>query len=202
MSASIIKQQLHAAILSVQTRIRLASDESQFPLMSAKVALEKVNELNGVVVEMGNLLSPQLARSLDFNEILEELSRVAQTCGSQLPSLPLLTTAQRAKASQTVTSIRQRCVQMASEASRLCELWLADLVEPVHHALKLHQALLLKRTDTLERMQHAQQALVQYAETLDSQLTVREQQLLRLNERYEMAMRAITDDLASKTLMT
>jgi hypothetical protein len=193
-SVSAVKQQLQASILAVHARIKLASEESQYPLMSAKSALEKVNKLNGIVVEMGDSLSPQLSQTLDFSAMLNELSRMAKTCGAQLPSLPLLSSAQRAKAAQVVSAMCLRCVQMAAESSRLCEQWLAGLTEPIHHALKLHQALLLKRTDTLERMKQAQQALVEHVGTLNAQLAVCEQQLRRLNERCEAAAIVVTED--------
>jgi hypothetical protein len=201
-SVSTIKQQLKKSIVAAQSRIRLASEELQHPLQTANSALEKVNKLNGVVVGMGHFSSPQLSRHLDFNESLNELSRMEKTCGAQFPSLLLLSVAQRAKAAQVVSSMSLRCVQIAAESNRLCEQWLASLIEPVHHAIKLHQALLLKRTDTLERMQQAQQALMQHVEHLKGQLNVCEQQMLRLNERCESAAAAISSHQPDRLSIT
>ncbi len=197
-SSSVIKQQLQAAVLQVHARVAQAAQESEQPRLSAQHAMSKVNKLNGIVDEMSGTQSSNALHALSFESSLDELNRLAQTCGAQLSGLPLLTSSQRSKAAQTVMAIRLRCVQLGVDASTQCQQWLDTLTEPIHHALRLHQTLLVKRTDTLERMHQAQHALVQHLASLRETLQSREQQLTRMKQRCEQASWAIMGDADGK----
>jgi hypothetical protein len=196
-SASVIKQLLQAAVMQVHARVEHAAQESEQPLLSAQHAMTKVNKLNGIVDEMSGAALSQTLGTLSLESTLAELNRIAQTCGAQLSSLPLLSSSQRSKAAQTVMAVRLRCVQLGVEASTQCEQWLDGLTEPIHHALKLHQTLLHKRTDTLERMQQAQQALIHNLTSLRETLISLEQQLARMKQRCEQASWAIAGNADS-----
>jgi hypothetical protein len=190
-----IKLELQTALLAVQNRIEQAQNEAQNPLTSAKNALKKVHRLNGSELAISNV---DVMEPLSFTLILEELTRIIQTSAAQLPSLPIMTASQRSKASHTMMAIRLRCVQLGVDASSLCGQWLSTLSEPINHALVLHQALLLKRTDTLSRMQQAQQALTQNLDDLREAQAVRQQQLARLKHRCEQASWAIAGNADSQ----
>ena len=193
-NASSIKQQLQAAIMRVHEYLARVLAESAKPMSSATHALAKVNKLNGIVDGMGSMLAPQLAEPLNFSVELDELTRLAAACGAQLPGSPLLTAAARSKAEQVVMAIRLRCMQLGSQASSATEQWLARINEPITHAFNLHQKILIKRTDTLERMQQAQQALLSNLSNLNEECAAREQQLVRMKQRCEQANWAIAGD--------
>jgi Dynamin family len=190
-SATVIKQQLQIAIVAVRTRVEEVAKESQKTLLTARHALIKVNRLNDTVDAVGSKLAPELKQALLFTEALDELGRLANTCSAQLSSLPLFSSAQRQKAAQTVGAMRDRCLKLAADVSIQCELWVKQASQPIRQGLSLHQALLHRRADTLERMSHANQALNHHLQGLMNEISAREEQMMRMKHRWDQATWAI-----------
>lgn len=199
-SANVIKQKLLAAIVALANRIELVVNESPKPIASATRALAKINKLNGIV-DSAAAQGVYPVQALSYQDVLDELGRLAQTCGTQLPVMLLLSNAQRSKAAQTVMAMQARCEQLLAEANQRCEQWLLHLNEPIQHALSLHQALLVKRTDTLGRMQQAQQALNKNLTTLNDDIRAIDQRLRRMKVRCEQTALAIVGDMSSEQLV-
>lgn len=199
-SANVIKQKLLAAIVALTNRIDLVVKESPKPIASATRALAKINKLNGIV-DSAAAQGVYPVQALSYQDVLDELGRLAQTCGTQLPVMLLLSNAQRSKAAQTVMAMHARCEQLLVESNQRCEQWLLHLNEPIQHALSLHQALLVKRTDTLGRMQQAQQALNKNLTTLSDDIRAIDQRLRRMKVRCEQTALAIVGDMSSEQLV-
>lgn len=199
-SANVIKQKLLAAIVALANRIELVVNESPKPIASATRALAKINKLNGIV-DSAAAQGVYPVQALSYQDVLDELGRLAQTCGTQLPVMLLLSNAQRSKAAQTVMAMQASCEQLLAEANQRCEQWLLHLNEPIQHALSLHQALLVKRTDTLGRMQQAQQALNKNLTTLNDDIRAIDQRLRRMKVRCEQTALAIVGDMSSEQLV-
>jgi hypothetical protein len=199
-SANVIKQQLLAVMMALIKRIEAAVSEASKPMATAARALGKVDKLNGISPLPEGAQEVRDVKPLAFDEMLIELGQLAQTSAAQLPAMLLQSSAQRSKAAKTVMALDARCTQLLLEANRSCEQWLLQLNEPIHHALALHKALLAKRSDTLSRMQQAQQALSKNLSHLSEEIRSIDQRLRRLKVRCEQAALDITGDLASDQL--
>jgi Dynamin family len=185
---SVVKQQLQAAIMQVHSRLSQVRIEASQPLASARSALNRINPLNGIASEVGLSQAPQLHEMLSFESALLELERLSASCGEQLPSLPLLSNAQRKRMAQTVLALQLRCEQLGETAKAQSEAWLAGLNEPITQGLELQYQLLAKRSDTQARMQQAQQALALNLTALSQGLEAKNEQLRRLKDRYKQAI--------------
>ncbi len=200
-SANAIKQHLITAINAVMQRLETVASDSSKPIASAARALVKVNKLNGIVDPTTPAEDASAEMVLTFTVAIEEMNRLMQTCGAQLPVMLLLSSAHRIKAAQAVMAIEARCLQLISEANTHCVQWMTHLNEPIRHAMALHQALLTKRSDTFARMQQAQQALTKNLSTLSDDIRAIDQQLRRLKLRCEQTAVSIVGDMNNEPLM-
>ncbi len=193
-SVTAIKQHLHSAIVSVHARLMRVIEDAQLPLSASRKALARINKLNGIVVSSGLSQAPQFFEPLAFDSELAELKQLSQSCGNQLPILPMLSSGQRKKATETVLAIRQRCTRIGIQAKQQCELWLATLNQPIFQGLAMHQRMLDKRNDNLNRMAHAQESLSLNLSVLNQNLAADQACALRLKERYTRAIVALATD--------
>ena len=194
-SVKVIRNQLQVSISMLHSSVNLAVQESNKTIATSMRALIKVNKLNGVV-EVPNvpLLDP-MPQAVDLTAVLEDLDRLAQSSSTFLPSMLLIGNAPRAKAAQSILSLQIRCGQIMADASAHCEAWMTRLLEPISHAQNLTQTLLLKRDDTLVRMQQAQQALSKNLDALRKEINLFDSRLKLMKQRCEQTAYAIVSDI-------
>ncbi len=203
-STSALKQQLNAAILFVLQHLDAAVAESQKAKFEGQKTLAKIKQLSLLNMTQaakasGNNLDFPLAfdnASIEASMLTlqQELSRMAQTSSTYLPAIAFLTATHRVKAAQTFLALQQRCEQLIVQARTELTQWFEGMNQTMQTALSLHRSLLNKRTDTLARMQQAQQALSQNLSSQTAALEIFSAQMTNLTSRFELTVASIHAD--------
>ncbi len=197
-STSALKQQLNTTLVTIHARLSDALLESQKAMAFADKTLSKVHQLthapmNSVVKENTSQTMPSpmvddtQAQTM-INEFLNELSRMGQTSSTYFPALPFLSATQRIKAVQTMLALQQRCDLMVVDSNRCAKRWFEQMNHALDSALNVYRALLNKRTDTLERMHQAQQALTENMSSQGDALATINERISKLNSRYHQVI--------------
>jgi hypothetical protein len=198
-NANNIKQHLKAAITIMQMRCIALQGELKSNHHSALQGLERIDKLSAETSGQPSKHTPAslmaaLPTVLDLTPVIDELNALMQQSAANLPSIPLLTTAQHSSAYHIVSTIMERCTQMGVKLRGQIGPWLGELRIPIEEALLAHQTALRKRRETLSRIQSAQYELKESMQFLNENLLLVAEQSAKLEATHSEVLAILSEN--------